>query len=119
MHDVAQLVQLISPVCHIKQRCVVLVDEHHDFPACLRMGTLYQTEKTKVEVRLVRQTLSIDQFILRELAAQFLLQFFSTAVFCSTHIETQYRICRPLLLHTVDIQPLEQLAPALEIALDG
>ena len=118
-HDVAKLIKLVFLVNNIKQRGIILVDEDNDLLPCLGMSALYESIEALVEINFVGQSFAVYLFVCGQFAAQFLFQFFWSFMLCCAHVKPKHWIGSPFLLHAVDVQPLEEFAPALEVGLES
>ncbi len=103
---------------HVEQRRVVLIDKHHGLLARLGRDGLYQVEKPDIGVLGVAchaKTVFIGLQDIQQIAFQLRLLH----VLASCQAEVQHGIFRPLFLKLLDGKPLEEVFPALEIALEG
>lgn len=117
-HDVAEHVKALAFMHNIKQRRVILVDEHHSLLACLDRDGLNQVEKPDVGIlRIARHAETF--FVVLKYVKQVTFKLRFLHVLAPSQAEVQHGILRPLLLQLLDGKPLEEVFPTLEIALES
>ena len=101
---------------HIKQWCVIFINEHHHLPARFPVNHFYQViESIIVSVTVIFYTILF--FIIFQEVAKILFQLLILHMLTLAQVEVQHGISRPLLLQLLDGKPLEEFLLALKITL--
>ena len=102
---------------HVEQRRVVLVDEHHHLPAGLGVGGGYEVNQAVVCSFGRTRDAPIGLYIPQSVVKIFLKLVF-LHVLAARHVEVKHGVFGPLRLQLIYGKPLEQVFPALEVALE-
>ena len=103
---------------HVEQGSVIFVDEHHHLLARLLVNGGYQVGEPDVGIglgTLATEPRLLPLYDVQQVAIQPLLLH----VLAKAHVEVQHGINSPLFLQLLHGEALEQVLPALEIALEG
>ena len=102
---------------HVEQRCVVLVYEHHHLPAGLGVGGGYEVNQAVV-CSFGRVSDAPVGLYLPQSVVKIFLKLVFLHVLAASHAEVKHGVFGPLRLQFLYGKPLEQVFPALEVALE-
>ena len=102
---------------YIKQRSIILVNKDDHLLACLIICSLNQCSKTVVVVS-GRISNAIFILIFCKAIAKIAFQLILLHMLARSHAKSYYGIFRPVLLHSLDEESLEQVLSSLEICLE-
>ncbi len=103
---------------HVKQRCVIFIDQHDNLSAGLLVYGLYQVEEPHVRIGGVAFDTETSLIVV-QYKEQIALQLVFLHVLASGQAEVQHRIRLPLLLQLFNGKSLEEILPPLEVTPDG
>ena len=115
-HNIAEHRQCRVFMNNVEQRGVILVDKYNDFLACLLVCSLNQCRETVVDIS-CRLCNAIFTLIFCKAITKIAFQLILLHVLARCHTDAQHGVFRPILLHSFDEDPLEQVPSSLEICL--
>ena len=117
-HRVPQDIKIFPFMSHVKQRCVIFIDERDNLPAGLLIYGLYQVEEPNVRIGGVAFDTETGLIVV-QYKKQIALQLILLHVLATGQAEVQHRILLPFTLHFLNGKPLEDFLSPLEVTPDG
>ena len=99
---------------YIKQRGIILVDDDHGFPVCLRISLPHQVCHPRIRLPTIGRQ-SIFLLIRLQKPVKVFHKRLRIKMFCTAHVEMKHRMARPLFLIFCNGKPIEQFFITSEI----